>query len=94
MDSHLWEEQSEIIENSSKFQVFMVTEFLIWKWDKLSSKELRKDKQKRGKENNCDPTAMVLSEGRKVFGRSEGENRKNIISEEVLDFRRKTFVIY
>lgn len=47
----------------------------------------------RSKENNCDPTLIVLSEGRKVFGRSEGENGENIISE-VLDFRRKTFVKY
>lgn len=48
MNSHLGEEQSERIENSSKFQVLMVTELFVRKGDKLSSKELRKDGQRKG----------------------------------------------
>lgn len=64
-----------------------VQSFRCWWWQNCSfEKEInlvlrnwgRMDKG-RGKENNCDPTAMVLSEGRKVFRRSEGEKGGNII---------------
>lgn len=48
----------------------------------------------RGKENNSDPIATVLSEGRKVSWRTEAEQGENITSEGMLDFKRETCVKY